>query len=99
MPGKDMSEELKKLVEQLGRALEETIRDSGRIRGIMERIEEAGQDSGITLAILLGLRAQNREIQRIVYGPEKGKDRKVSPRRISAFDRRFLGALRIQLPD
>lgn len=94
-----MSENLKKLVEELSLALKDSIHESEKIRGLLHRIEEGGYDATVTLAILLNLKNQNTEIQKTVYGPAKGRDRKVAGRRISAFDRRFLRALKIRLPD
>jgi len=94
-----MSEDLKKLMEELSNVLGEVVRDSSRIRGLLRKIEEKGADANLTLAIILGIKDKRTEIQKIVYGSEQVTERKSSVRRISAFDRRFLRALRIKLPD
>lgn len=92
-----MNKELKGLMEKLSRALGEVIQESEQVRLLLRQIEDAGFD--VTLAVMLGVQGQNTEIQQVVYGPDRNAGQKASPRRISAFDKRFLRALRIQLPD
>lgn len=94
-----MNNDLKRLIDKLSRALRKVIRESEDIGALMRSIEEGGYDATVTLEVLLGLRDQSREIQKTVYGPEKARGRKTASRRVSAFDRRFLRALRIRLPD
>jgi hypothetical protein len=94
-----MSNELKELMEQLGQALEEVIRDSDRIRGLISQIENSGHEASLSLAVLLGLKGQGAELRRTVYGAGKGHKARSSAHRVSAFDRRFLRALKIELPD
>lgn len=94
-----MSEELKGLIEQLSLALGNIIQESDHIRGLIRRIEDGGTDANLTLAVILGLRNKNTEIQQVVFGPEKNKGKRTNLRRISAFDKRFLRALRIELPE
>ena len=94
-----MSEGLKGLIEKLSRALGDTIQKSEELNGILKEIEEGGYDANITMAVILGLKNRNTEIRQIIYGPEKNQVKKSTTRRISAFDKRFLRALRIELPD
>lgn len=94
-----MSDELKGLIDKLSRALGETMQSSDEIRRLLKEIEDEGYEANITLAVILGLKNRNTEIRQVIYGPEKNKMKKTSSRRISAFDRRFLRALRIELPD
>lgn len=94
-----MSDELKILIDKLSRSLGERIQQSEEIRSLLKRIEDEGFDANITLAVILGLKNRNTEIRQVIYGPEKNKMKKTSSRRVSAFDRRFLRALKIELPD
>ncbi len=94
-----MSEDIKNLVEQLSVALGDVLRESGKVRDILRKIEEAGVDTNTTLAIVLGVHGQNTEVHKIVYGKDRQQGVRASQRRVSAFDRRFLRALRIQLPE
>jgi len=94
-----MSDELKGLIEKLSRALGDTIQESDKIRSLLRKLEDEGFDASITLAVILGLKNRNTEIRQVIYGPEKNQVKKTSSRRVSAFDRRFLRALRIELPD
>jgi hypothetical protein len=93
------SEELKILMEKLSQALSGVIQESTQVRSLLRKIEEGGYDANLTLAVVLGLKDKSTEIHQIVYGPENSKSKKSTARRISAFDRRFLRALRIRLPD
>ena len=94
-----MSNELKELMEQLGQALEEIVRDSSRIRDLIREIEKSGHETSLSLAVLLGLKGKGAELRRTIYGSGKGHGARSSAHRVSAFDRRFLRALKIELPD
>ena len=94
-----MSDELKGLIDKLSRALGESIQQSDEIGKLLKKIEDEGFDANITLAVILGLKNRNTEIRQVIYGPEKNKVKRTSSRRVSAFDRRFLRALKIELPD
>ena len=94
-----MSEELKKILEELSEAIGEAVRDSARVRELLGRIEKSSADPTLSLAVVLGARDRKTEIQKFVYGFESAGGKKSSSRRVSAFDRRFLRALRIKLPD
>lgn len=94
-----MNDELKNLLEELSTALGEAVKDSARVRELLKIIEQRSAATNLSLAVVLGARDRKTEIQKFVYGFEGNKDRKGSARRVSAFDRRFLRALRICLPD
>ena len=94
-----MSEDIKNLVEQLSSALGDALRESEKVRSVLRKIEESGADMNITLAIVLGVHGQNTEIHKIVYGKDRQQGFRAAQRRVSAFDKRFLRALRIQLPE
>ena len=97
--GDSMSEEMKKLLEELSAALGEAVKDSAKVRDLLRKIEKSSSSTNLTLAVVLGARDRKTEIQKFVYGFEGGQEKKGSLRRVSAFDRRFLRALRIRLPD
>jgi hypothetical protein len=95
-----MSNELKELMEQLGQALERVVRDSDQIRGIISEIEKSGHEASFSLAVLPGgFKGKGSELRRTIYGSGKGHGTRSSAHRVSAFDRRFLRALKIELPD
>lgn len=94
-----MSEEIKNLMEELSTVLGDVVQESEKVRNILQKIEAAGADPNITLAIVLGVHGQHTEIHKIVYGKDRQQGFRATQRRVSAFDRRFLRALRIQLPD
>ena len=94
-----MSNELKELMEQLGQALERVVRDSDQIRGLISEIEKSGHEASFSLAVLLGRKGKGSELRRTIYGSGKGHGTRNSAHRVSAFDRRFLRALKIELPD
>ena len=94
-----MSNELKELMEQLGQALEKVVRDSDQIRGLISEIEKSGDEASLSLAVTLGFKGKGSELRRTIYGSGKGQGTRSSAHRVSAFDRRFLRALKIELPD
>jgi len=94
-----MSNELKELMEQLGQALERVVRDSDQIRGLISEIEKSGHEASFSLAVFLGRKGKGSELRRTIYGSGKGHGPRSSAHRVSAFDRRFLRALKIELPD
>ena len=53
--------------------MNESIQESEEIKGLLRRLERGGYDATVTLAILLGLKDKQTEIQKTVYGPEKSR--------------------------
>jgi hypothetical protein len=95
-----MDDELKGLLDQLGLALKDAIRGSEKFQEILREIESRGYTPSLTIGIVLaraGTGERSEEIQETLVGPAIA-DRPVSIRRLSAFDRKFLRALRIQMP-
>lgn len=95
-----MDDELKSLIEQLSAALRDAIRDSEKLQEVLREIEARGITPSLTLGVVLGRTEtgeRSEEIQETLLGPAV-PDRPVSIRRLSAFDRKFLRALRIQMP-
>jgi hypothetical protein len=95
-----MDDELKGILEQLSTALRDAIRGSERLQEILREIESRGITPSLTMGVVLGRPDSGErpeEIQQTLIGPAM-TDRPVSIRRLSAFDRKFLRALRIQMP-
>ena len=95
-----IDDDLKGLLDQLSATLKDTIRGSEKFQELLHEIENRGYTPSITVGIVLG-RAKTgeraEEIQETLIGPAV-PERPVSIRRLSAFDRKFLRALRIQMP-
>lgn len=92
-----MDEDLKALIEQLSLNLRESMRSSPKLQEILRELERRGYSTGLTLGVVLGRADRTEEIQETLIGPG-ALERPVSMRRLSAFDRKFLRALRIQIP-
>jgi hypothetical protein len=95
-----IDDELRGLLEQLSAALKESVRGSDRIHELLREIESRGYTPSLTFGVVLGHGASGErsdEIQETLLGPLV-PERPVSIRRLSAFDRKFLRALRIQMP-
>lgn len=92
-----MNDDIKDLIEQLSTSLRESVRDSEQLRRILREIEQLGYTPSLTFGVVLGRSDRREEIQETLLGPQV-PERPVSIRRLSAFDRKFLRALRIQIP-
>jgi hypothetical protein len=92
-----MDDELKALVERLSQSLRDAIRDSEKLQEALRELEGRGFTPSLTLGVVLGKNDRGEEIQETLIGPG-AQERPVSIRRMSAFDRKFLRALRIQMP-
>ena len=95
-----MDDDLKELLEQLSTSLKDAIRGSEKLQEILHEIEGRGYTPSLTVGVVLGRAGTGEraeEIQETIVGPAV-PERPVSIRRLSAFDRKFLRALRIQMP-
>jgi hypothetical protein len=92
-----MDDELKGLLERLSLSLREAIKNSEKFQETLRELESRGTSPSLTLGIVLGKNERAEEIQESLLGPG-AQERPVSIRRLSAFDRKFLRALRIQMP-
>lgn len=95
-----MDEDLKPILEQLSITLRDAIRGSEKFQELLREIENRGFTPSLTLGVVLGRTdtgERAEEIQETLVGPAV-PERPVSIRRLSAFDRKFLRALRIQMP-
>jgi len=95
-----MDDDLKGLLEQLSTSLKDAIRGSEKLQEILHEIEGRGYTPSLTVGVVLGRAGTGEraeDIQETLVGPAV-PERPVSIRRLSAFDRKFLRALRIQMP-
>jgi len=90
-------DDLKTLLDRIGKSVRETIRSSEPVQEALRELETRGYTPSLTLGIALGRSDRGEEIQETLIGPGP-QERPVSIRRLSAFDRKFLRALRIQNP-
>jgi hypothetical protein len=56
-----MDEETKRLAEEVGTAINESVRDSPAVAAAIERLREAGFEMELTLKLEIGLRPQTDE--------------------------------------
>jgi hypothetical protein len=55
----EMDEETKRLAEEVGTAINESVRDSAAVAAAIERLREAGFEMELTLKLEIGLRPQS----------------------------------------
>jgi hypothetical protein len=90
-------DDLKALLDRIGQGVRDAIRTSEAVQEVLRELESRGYTPSLTLGIALGRSDRGEEIQETLIGPGP-QERPVSIRRLSAFDRKFLRALRIQNP-
>lgn len=56
-----MDDETKRLAEEVGTAINESVRDSPAVAAAIERLREAGFEMELTLKLEIGLRAQGED--------------------------------------
>lgn len=79
-------EEVRKLIDELARLLNDELRASSRIQEVIARIEEAGFDATLSLAVLVGLIPHHALLD---ARPEAS---------VTGFDREFLASLNLSFP-
>jgi hypothetical protein len=57
----EMDEETKKLAEEVGTAINESVQQSASVAAAIERLREAGFEMELTLKLEIGLRPQNED--------------------------------------
>lgn len=95
-----IDDDLKGLLDHMSESLKEAIRSSEKLQELLREIESRGYTPSLTVGVVLarsGTGDRAEEIQETLIGPVVS-ERPVSIRRLSAFDRKFLRALRIQMP-
>jgi hypothetical protein len=95
-----MDDDLKGLLENLSATLKDAVRGSEKLQELLHELESRGYTPSLSFGVALGRAGTGErpeEIQETLIGPPV-PERPVSIRRLSAFDRKFLRALRIQMP-
>ena len=57
----EMDEETRRLAEEVGTAINESVQQSASVAAAIERLREAGFEMGLTLKLEIGLRPQNED--------------------------------------
>jgi len=86
-----MDEETKRLAEEVGTAINESVQQSATVAAAIERLREAGFEMELTLKLEIGLRPQSDE------GDSTGHSD--SPTDFTEEDLRILRSMRIKLDD
>ncbi len=60
----EMDEETKRLAEDVGTAINESVRDSSAVAAAIDRLREAGFEMELTLKLEIGLRPQSDDQER-----------------------------------
>ena len=85
-----MDEETKKLAEEVGTAINESVQQSATVAAAIERLREAGFEMELTLKLEIGLRPHKE-------GPEGDRD---GPLDLTEEDLRILRSMKIKIePD
>lgn len=87
-----MNGRIKKLIQQLGEAIHESVSDSETISGVVREIREEGFDVLLMLEATIGLNEVTDEA-------EESEESDGSPASFTRGDVSFLKSLRISLPD
>ncbi len=94
----ELDEQFKKLVKELGHAINDSLADSERIAEVMGRIRAAGYDLFLVLEVTVGF---NRRGEGKSLSPQEGSQESATRAefRFSNQDTQFLRALRISIDE
>jgi hypothetical protein len=95
--GKEMERDIKDIMRRLGEVINETLQESEKIQQILHEVEEKGYALNLSLAVLMGLGKGREGSPRQKKAPDA--EREGPDHRPTAFDRKFLRALKLRLPD
>ena len=87
----EMDEETKRLAEEVGTAINESVRDSSAVAAAIERLREAGFEMELTLKLEIGLRPQSE-------GGESGDEPGISFE-LTDEDLRILRSMKIKIEE
>ena len=90
-----MDQELKKLMKELGEAINQAVADSEQISDVMSRIKAGGHDVFLVLEATIGVNQRDEEV--VEKSPIKV--RASSYLRMTSQDVKFLKSLRIRVDD
>ncbi|HET7872960.1 MAG TPA: hypothetical protein VFL42_10655 [Terriglobales bacterium] len=95
-----MNTRLKRLMKELGEAINGTLSESDQIAQVISRIKDEGYDIFLVLEATIGFNRRDEEVQQA--SPELVSSRRKTPDpefSINAHDVRFLKSLRISVDD
>jgi hypothetical protein len=90
----ELNRDLKRLIEELGAAINESLADSERISDVMTRIKAAGYDLFLVLEVTIGVDKRGSG-----DAPQRHKVGKRTRFQITGDDIKFLKALQISVDD
>ncbi len=94
----DLDDNFKRLIKELGDAINESLSDSEQIADVMSRIRTAGYDLFLVLEVTIGF--NKRGEMNVVHRQELSADGKVDPAfQLTSQDTQFLRALKIVVDD
>jgi len=88
----EMDEETKRLAEQVGTAINESVQQSALVAAAIERLREAGFEMELTLKLEIGLRPQNSDNEEQAATP-------VGSLELTDDDLRVLKSMKIRIED
>lgn len=88
----EMDEETKRLAEEVGTAINESVQQSASVAAAIERLREAGFEMELTLKLEIGLRPQNSDNEE----PEGSADGSLE---LTDDDLRILKSMKIRIED
>lgn len=94
----ELDEQFKRLVKELGHAINESLADSERIADVMARIRAAGYDLFLVLEVTIGFnrRGESNLVHRQKLSPDQLSETQFH---LTNQDAQFLRALRISIDD
>jgi hypothetical protein len=94
----ELDDNFKRLIKELGDAINESLSDSERIAGVMARIRNAGYDLFLVLEVTIGF--NKRGEVNLVHRQKLNTDSQTDPEfRLTTQDTQFLRALKITVED
>lgn len=100
--GAVVDQELKKLMKELGEAINESLAESDQIADVVSRIKEGGYDIFLVLEATIGFSKQNENAateKTTLVTARSGQSNRVGQPDFSDQDRKFLRSLRIKIDD
>ena len=94
----ELDDNFKRLIKELGDAINESLSDSDRIAEVMSRIRSAGYDLFLVLEVTIGF--NKRGEMNLVHRQKLNADNHLDPEfRLTTQDTQFLRALKINVDD
>jgi hypothetical protein len=93
-----LDDRLKKMMKELGDAINESLSDSEEIAEVISRIKDSGYDIFLVLEATIGFNKRDEE-EEVLPGPDVVTSVKEPDFTVSAQDMKFLRSLRIAIDD